>query len=82
MVDGAAAIAAKDAGCVGVVDHHDGAVFSTASHNPGRGADVSIHGEDAVGDEQLFAWFIFYAGEFFFGLGNVFVFVDENLGAG
>ena len=81
MIDGAAAVAAENAGGVGVVDHHDGAVFFCEVAQARERADVAVHGEDAIGDEQLFAGLVFHAGEFFFGVGDVLVFEDENLGA-
>ena len=37
MIDGAAPLAAEDAGGVRVVHHHDRAIFSAASHRPGSG---------------------------------------------
>ena len=55
VIDGAAAVAAEDAGGVGVVDHHDGAVFFGEVGELVDGADVAVHGEDAVGDEELAA---------------------------
>ncbi len=55
VIDGAAAVAAEDAGGVGVVDHHDGAVFFGEVGEFVDGADVAVHGEDAVGDEELAA---------------------------
>jgi hypothetical protein len=81
MIDGAAAVAAEHAGGVGVVDHHDGAVFFGELAQRGQRADVAVHGEDAVGDQQLFAGFVFNAGELLFGVGDVFVAEDQNLGA-
>ena len=51
VIDGAAAIAAENAGGVGVVDHHNGAVFFSYVTQTREGADVTVHGEDAVGDE-------------------------------
>src|SRR5436189_95931 len=52
VVDGAAAVAAEDAGGVGVVHHHDGAVAFGGVAEGGEGADVAVHGEDAVADEE------------------------------
>ena len=55
--------------------------FSAAIAQSGEWADVAVHGEDAIGDEQFFAGLVFHAGEFFFGLGDVLVFEDQDLGA-
>jgi len=53
MIDRAAAVATEDAGGVGVVNHHDGAVFFRNVAEAGQRADVAIHGEDAIADQQL-----------------------------
>src|SRR5882724_1250415 len=55
MVYGAAAVAAENAGGVRVVDHHDGTVFFGEVAECGERADVAVHGEDAVGDQELLA---------------------------
>ena len=55
VVDGAAAVAAQHARGVRVVDHHDRAIFLGQRAKAGQRADVAVHGEDAVGDEQLAA---------------------------
>ncbi len=69
----------KYAGGVGVVDHHDGAIFFGEIAERGQRADVAVHGEDAVGDQQLLAGLVLYAGELLFGVRHVFVAEDENL---
>ena len=55
VVDGAAAVAAQHAGSVRVVDHHDGAVLFRQRGQLRQRADVAVHREDAVGDDQLVA---------------------------
>ena len=53
--------------------------FSASVAQPGQRADVAVHGEDAVGDQQLLAGLIFDAGQLFFGVGDVFVAEHQNL---
>ena len=53
VIDGAAAVAAEDAARVGIVDHHDGAEFLGERAQVRQRAEVAVHAEDAVGDEQL-----------------------------
>ena len=53
MIDGAAAVAAQHAGGVRVVHHHDGAVLLGRLHQARQRADIAIHGEHAIGDQQL-----------------------------
>jgi hypothetical protein len=55
VIDAAAAVAAEHAAGVGVVDHHDGAVLLAEIGERADGADVAVHGEDAVGDDELVA---------------------------
>jgi hypothetical protein len=62
-----------------VVDHHDRAVFLRRLAQSGQRADVAVHREDAVGDQQLFPGLILHAGQLLFGVGNVLVAEDENL---
>jgi len=81
VVDGAAAVAAEDARGVGVVNHHDGAVFFGEIAESRQGADVAVHREDAVGDEQLFAGLVLHAAELGFGVGDVLVLEDQDFGA-
>jgi len=82
VVDGAAAIAAEDARGVGVVDHHDGAVFFAEVRERADRADVAVHGEDAVGDEEFVAGLVLDFLEQFFGVGDVFVAEDFDLSRG
>ena len=82
VIDAAAAVAAEDAGGVGVVDHHDGAVFFGECGELVDGADVAVHGEDAVGDEELVAGLVLDFLEELFGVGDVFVAEDFDFGAG
>ena len=56
--------------------------FSARSHKRGQRADVAVHGEDAVADQQLLAGLIFHAGQPLFGLGDILVLEYQNLGAG
>ncbi len=72
VVDGAAAVATEDSAGVGVVDHHDGVVFFRECSEFVDGADVAVHGEDSVGDEELVAGLVLYFAEEFFGVGDVF----------
>ena len=55
MINRSAAVAAEDAGGVGVVDHYDGAVFVGEGGELVDGADVAVHRKDAVGDDELVA---------------------------
>ena len=67
---------------MGVVDHHDGTVFVGEVGQGGDGADVSVHGEDAVGDEEFVAGLVLDLLEELFGVGYVFVTEDFDFGAG
>src|ERR1700738_872157 len=82
IIDGAASVAAQYAGGVGVVDHHDGAVLLRQIAQRGEQADVAVHGEDSVGDQQPFSGLIFDADQALLRLGNVLVFEDQDFGAG
>ena len=55
VVDRPAAVAAQHARGMGVVHHHDGAVLLRQRGQLVHGADVAVHGEDAVGNDQLAA---------------------------
>ena len=79
MIDGAAPVAAQHAGSMRIVDHHDGAVFFGEIAQRGQRADIAVHGEDAVGDQQLLAGLVLDAGQLLFGVRDVFVAEDENL---
>jgi len=63
-IDRAAAIAAEYARGVGIVDHHNCAVFFRHIAQAGQRADVAIHRKDSIADQQLPAGLILYAGEF------------------
>jgi hypothetical protein len=67
---------------VRVVDHHDGSVFFCEVSEFVDGADVAVHGEDAVGDEELAAGFLLDFLKQLFGVGDVFVAEDFDLGFG
>ena len=67
---------------MGVVDHHDGAVFFGESGELVDGADVAIHRKDAVGDEEFAARLVLDFAEQLFGVGDVFVAEDFDLRAG
>ena len=54
----AAPVAPQHARGVRVVDHHDGAVFLGQRGQLVHRADVAVHREDAVGDDQLVSWLI------------------------
>ena len=81
VIDGAAAVAAEDAGGVGVVDHHDGAVLFAERGELVDGADVAVHGEDAVGDDELAAGLVLDLLQQLFAVGDVLVAEDLDLGA-
>src|SRR5271165_7520881 len=55
MVDGAASVAAEHSAGMRVVDHHDATVFLGEGAKFRQQGDVAVHGENAVGDDQLFA---------------------------
>ena len=82
VIDGAAAVAAEDAGGVGVVDHHDGVVLLGECGELVDGTDVAVHREDAVGDDELAAGLVLDLFEELFGVGDVLVAEDLDLGAG
>jgi len=71
VIDGAAALAAQDAGGVGVIDHHDGSVFFGGIAEAGQRANVAVHGEDAVRDQQLLSRLVLHARELLFGVGHI-----------
>ena len=43
VFEGAAAIGAEDAGCVGVIDHEDGVVLFGEGYEVGQWGDVAVH---------------------------------------
>src|SRR5438309_5645556 len=78
MVDGAAAIFPEHAGSMGIIDHHDRAIFFGKIAQSGQRSDVAVHRENAISDKQFLSGLIGHAGEFSFGVGNVLVLEDEN----
>ncbi len=58
VIDAAAAVAAQNAGGMRIVDHHDGAILLGQIGEFVNRADVAVHRENAIGDEQLAAWLI------------------------
>ena len=62
-----------------VVNHHDGIVFLRQIAECGQRADVAIHGEDTVGDDELASRLIFNRGELLFGVCNVLMTEDQDL---
>ena len=79
MINRAAAIASQHAGGVGVIHHHDGAIFLRQVAERGQRADIAVHGEDAVRDQQLFPGLVLYAGKPLLSLRDVLVLEDQNL---
>ena len=67
VIDRPTAIASQHAGRVRVVNHHDGAIFFRQIAQRGQRANVAIHGEDAVADQQLAPRLVLDAGEFRLG---------------
>jgi len=80
VIDGPPAIAAEDAGGVSIVDHHDGTVFFSEIGQFVDGADVSVHGKDAVGDEELLAGLVLDLLQELFGVGDILVAEDLDFG--
>src|SRR5215510_11341729 len=66
VIDGAAAITSQDARGMSVVNHHDGVVLFGKVAERGQGTDVTVHGEYAVGDDELASRLIFDGGELLF----------------
>ena len=59
-----------------VVDHHDGAVaFGERSQFADR-ADIAIHGEDSIGDDQLAAGFVLHFTKQLFAVSDILVAKD------
>src|SRR5437588_7949722 len=82
VVDGPTSAASQNARGVSVVDHHDGIVFFSEVAKGGQGADVTVHGEDTVGDDELASGLVFDRGELLLGVSNIFMAEDQDLGAG
>ena len=53
MIDGAAPVLSEHAARMRIVDHHDAAGLFGQFAELGQRAEVALHAEDAVGDEQL-----------------------------
>ena len=53
VIDGAAAVLSEHAARVGVVHHHDAPYSSASGAEIRQRAQVAVHAEHAVGDEQL-----------------------------
>ncbi len=53
MIDRAAAVLPEHAARMRIVHHHDAAEFLGQRAQVGQGAEVAVHAEHAVGDEQL-----------------------------
>src|SRR5271166_3729562 len=79
VIDRATPVAAEYAGSVRVIHHHDRATFFGRLAQAGKRADVAIHREHAVGDQQLFPRLILHGGELLLSVGNVLMPEDENL---
>src|SRR2546426_10238351 len=80
MVHRAAPTAPENAGGMGVVHHHDAIVFFRQVAELRQRRDVAVHGEDAIGDQQLVAGEIFRLFASALAIGDVFVL--ENLDGG
>ena len=61
---------------MGIIHHHDRAIFFGEVAKRGQRPDVTIHGEDAVGDQQFLARLIFHTGELGFSIGNILMLKD------
>src|SRR5579864_1935581 len=81
MIDGAASVAAQDAGGMRVVDHHNAIVFFSEIAKLGKRGDVAFHGKHAVGDEELVTIPVFSFLEDAFAIGNVFMLENFDGGA-
>jgi hypothetical protein len=52
MIDGAAAVLPEHATRMRIVDHHDAALFVGKIAQRGQCAEVAVHAEDAIGDDE------------------------------
>ena len=82
VINGTATVAAEDARGMGVVDHHDCAVLFCKRRELVDRPDVTVHGEDSVGDEESVAGLVLNFFEQLFGVSDVFVAEDSDLGFG
>src|SRR5215210_4573337 len=53
MIDRAASVASKHPARMRVVDHHDAAELVGCVAQLGKRAEVAVHAEDAIGDQQF-----------------------------
>jgi len=65
-----------------IIDHHDRAVLVGQIAELIDRADVSVHREDAVGNDELMARLILNLLKQLFGMANILVAEDFDLGAG
>ena len=82
MINRASAVAAQYPRRVRVVDHHDRAIFFGKRGKFVDWPDVAIHGEDAVGDDELAAGLVLDLLQEFFAVSDVFVAEYLDFGAG
>src|SRR5690348_948232 len=80
MIHRAAAIASEDARGMRIVNHHHAAVFFGEGAEFRKRGDVAIHGENAVGDEELAAVPVFRLLQDALAVGEILVL--ENLDGG
>ena len=55
MIDCPAPVAAQHSGRMGIVDHHDGAIFFRHFNQSRKGADVALHRENTICNQKLAA---------------------------
>jgi len=79
VINGSATVAAENAGGVGVIHHHDGAILLREVAQSRQRANVAVHREYAVSDQKFLARLVFYAGQFGVSIGNVLMFEYQNL---
>ena len=56
-----------------VIDHHDSAVLFREIAKRGHWADIAVHREHSVSDQQLFARLVFDASQLLFRMSDVLV---------
>ena len=81
VIDGAAPVAPQHARGVRIVHHHHGAVAFGGLGQAGQRADIAIHGEHPVGDQQLAAGEGIQIAEDLLRGGGILVREDVDLGA-
>ncbi len=67
---------------MGVVHHHDRALLRRQRGELADRANVAVHAEDAVGDDQLFAGLVGHFKQQLFAVGHVLVAENLDLGPG